>query len=55
MCVQKRVWCRRSLNIGRCAELQVSFDTYLLQTMERGSSEMGKGEASHDHPYVLEK
>lgn len=55
ICVRRGYGVRRSLNIGRFAGLQVSFDTYLLQTLERGSSEMGKGEARHDHPNIVVK
>jgi len=55
MWVRRGYGVRRSLHIGRFAGLQVSFDTYLLQILERGSSEMGKGLARHDHPNILEK
>jgi len=55
ICVRRGYDVRRSLNIGRFAGGQVSFDTYLLQNLERGSSEMGKGEARHGHPKILVK
>jgi hypothetical protein len=55
MCVRRGYGVRRSLNIGRFAGLQVSFDTYLLQNLERGSSEMKKRKARYDHPNILEQ
>jgi len=55
MCVRRGYGVRRSLNIRRCAELQVSFDTYSFHTLERSSSEIGKGEARQDHLNILEK
>lgn len=55
ICVRRGCGVRRSLNRGRFEGVQVSFDTYLLQTLERGSSEMGQEEARHDHPNILVK
>lgn len=55
MCVRRGYGVRRSLNIGRFAGLKVSFDTYLFQNLERGSSERGMREARHGHPNILGK
>jgi hypothetical protein len=55
MCLRRGYGFRLSLNIRRFAGLQVSFDAYLFQKLERGSSEMGKGVARHDHLNFLKK